>query len=143
MDGASQDVLARAALAFEEDGELRVRRLLEAREEVAHERRCPDRAAEAIARAERELPDLVEEERAAVRLFDHALACAVGAGERAALVAEELALDEMNRDRAAVGDDERPVAPLAPLVEQRWESDVVRPFFAGPLRTMIEWEVWR
>jgi hypothetical protein len=31
---------------------------------------------------------------------------------------------------------------LGPLIEQRWGSGAVRPIFAGPLRTMIEWEVW-
>jgi hypothetical protein len=31
---------------------------------------------------------------------------------------------------------------LAPLIESRWASGEVRPLFAGPLRTMIEWEVW-
>ena len=42
--------------------------------------------------------------------------------------------------------DDDPLATtqaLAPLVEERWESDAVRPLFAGPLRTMIEWEAWR
>ena len=32
---------------------------------------------------------------------------------------------------------------LAPLVEERWRSEAVRPLFAGPLRTMIDWEAWR
>jgi hypothetical protein len=57
--------------------------------------------------------------------------------------------------RAAQGDpqyttviylDEDPLATtqvLTPLVEQRWSSDAVRPVFAGPLRTMIDWEAWR
>lgn len=27
-------------------------------------------------------------------------------------------------------------------IEERWSSRAVRPIFAGPLRTMIEWEVW-
>jgi hypothetical protein len=31
---------------------------------------------------------------------------------------------------------------LAPLVEERWRSAAVRPVFAGPLRTMINWEAW-
>jgi hypothetical protein len=41
--------------------------------------------------------------------------------------------------------DEDPLATsraLAPLVEQRWASGAVRPRFAGPLRTMVEWEAW-
>jgi hypothetical protein len=32
---------------------------------------------------------------------------------------------------------------LAPLLQKRWQNGAVRPLFAGPLRTMIEWEVWR
>jgi hypothetical protein len=31
---------------------------------------------------------------------------------------------------------------LAPLVEERWATGVVRPQFAGPLRTMIQWDAW-
>jgi hypothetical protein len=31
---------------------------------------------------------------------------------------------------------------LAPLIEQRWASRAVRPIFAGPLRTMIDWDIW-
>jgi len=31
---------------------------------------------------------------------------------------------------------------MAPLIEERWRSAAVRPVFAGPLRTMISWEVW-
>jgi hypothetical protein len=32
---------------------------------------------------------------------------------------------------------------LAPSLEDRWRSGAVRPQFAGPLRTMIDWEAWR
>jgi hypothetical protein len=32
---------------------------------------------------------------------------------------------------------------LQPLIEERWASGAVRPLFAGPLRTMIDWEAWR
>lgn len=42
--------------------------------------------------------------------------------------------------------DEDPItvaAALVPLLEQRWASGAVRPLFAGPLRTMIEWEALR
>jgi hypothetical protein len=34
-------------------------------------------------------------------------------------------------------------AALAPVAEQRWASGAVRPLFAGPLRSMVEWEAWR
>lgn len=33
-------------------------------------------------------------------------------------------------------------AAVATLVEQRWRSGAIRPVFAGPLRTMINWEAW-
>jgi hypothetical protein len=42
--------------------------------------------------------------------------------------------------------DDDPLAAtevLAPLVKERWRSGAVRPIFAGPLRTMIQWEAWR
>jgi hypothetical protein len=42
--------------------------------------------------------------------------------------------------------DDDPLAitkALTPLIEQRWASGDVRPLFAGPLRTMVEWEAWR
>jgi hypothetical protein len=32
---------------------------------------------------------------------------------------------------------------LAPLLEERWSSGAVDPLFAGPLRTMIQWDAWR
>jgi hypothetical protein len=41
--------------------------------------------------------------------------------------------------------DEDPLATakaLAPLVEQRWGSGSVRPLFAGPLRSIVQWDVW-
>ena len=59
----------------------------------------------------RQIADLVEEERAALRQLDLAGHAAIGAGERAALVAEELALDELDRQRRAVDGDERPGLP--------------------------------
>ena len=42
--------------------------------------------------------------------------------------------------------DDDPLATaraLTPLVEQRWKSAAVRPLFAGPMRSMIQWEAWR
>ena len=41
--------------------------------------------------------------------------------------------------------DDEPLATtdgLASIVEERWRSAAVRPVFAGPLRTMINWEAW-
>ena len=65
----------------------------------------------------RHLRDLVEEKRPAVRAFEEAAVQAIGAGEAALLVAEQLALDQRLRDRAAVhGHERRRLAP-AELVQ--------------------------
>ena len=50
---------------------------------------------------ERQLADLVEEQRAAVRLDDVAIAFIRRASERAALVPEQLRADQLARNRAA------------------------------------------
>jgi hypothetical protein len=34
-------------------------------------------------------------------------------------------------------------ATLRPLLEERWASGDAAPLFAGPLRTMIDWQAWR
>jgi hypothetical protein len=60
----------------------------------------------------------VEEERAVVRELEPARLPRDGAGERALLVAEELALDQIARDRGAVHADERLVLARAVLVER-------------------------
>ena len=59
---------------------------------------------------ERHLADLVEEQRAAVGGFEEADLALVGAGERAALVAEQLALEQRLGQRRAVELDQRLVA---------------------------------
>ena len=41
------------------------------------------------------------------------------------------------------GDPLATTSALTGLVDERWQSGAVRPVFAGPLRTMIEWEAWR
>ncbi len=56
---------------------------------------------------DRHVADLVEEERAAAGGLEAADAAFVGAGERAALMAEELAFEEVARDRRAVQRHER------------------------------------
>ncbi len=60
---------------------------------------------------ERELSQLVEEDGPAVRELEHALARRGRARERSLLVSEELALDQVLRDRAAVEDHEGAIAP--------------------------------
>jgi hypothetical protein len=42
--------------------------------------------------------------------------------------------------------DDDPLATtmaVRPLIEERWSSGAVRPLFAGPLRTMVQWDAWR
>ncbi len=68
---------------------------------------------------ERQLADLVEEHGAAVGGLEGADALAIRAREGAAHVPEELALDEVRRDRAAVDDDERLVGPRPALEDLR------------------------
>ena len=65
-----------------------------------------------------DLADLVEEERAAVGALEAARARGDGARERAALVAEELALEHALGERLAVDRDERPADAVAPVVQQ-------------------------
>src|SRR5262249_43045962 len=82
---------------------------------------------------ERELADLVEEDRAARCGFEGALARSDRAGEGAALVTEELAFEKLRGNRAAVDDDERPVAPHALAVDR-----LRRRFFSGARFTFDE-----
>ena len=58
----------------------------------------------------RRLADLVEEQRAAVGRLEEARLVAIGAGEGAADVAEELALEQRVRERGAVDRDEGALA---------------------------------
>src|SRR6202007_1259583 len=60
-----------------------------------------------------DLADLVEEDGAAVGRLEQPFALALGVGESAALVAEELALEEGLRQRAAGDVLERPPGALA------------------------------
>src|SRR5262249_23480890 len=62
--------------------------------------------------------DLVEEEGAAVGRLEEPASGAIGAGERAADVAEELALEERVGERRAVRREERPARPRAVVVDR-------------------------
>src|SRR5216117_4194925 len=77
-----------------------------------------DGAQELRLRLERHVAHLVEEERAAVGRLELPLAPRDGARERALLVAEELALDQLLAERRAVHLDQRLRAPRAPVVER-------------------------
>ena len=63
------------------------------------------------------LADLVQEDGAALGLPAEAVVVAVGAGERALDVAEELALEQGLGNGAAVDGHEGPVGPVAALVD--------------------------
>ena len=67
--------------------------------------------------AERQVADLVEEDRAAPGALEQPFLVADGAGERAAQVAEELALEQVLGDGAAVDRQEDRVAPVAEVVD--------------------------
>ena len=64
-----------------------------------------------------QFPDLVQEQGAAVRRREVPGTRPVGAGERALLVAEQLRLHQLGRQRAAVDGDERTAAARARLVD--------------------------
>ena len=64
-------------------------------------------AQQAGLRLHRHVADLVEKQRAALGLLEAADRARVGAGEGALLVAEQLALDQIARDRGHVDGDER------------------------------------
>ena len=84
----------------------------------APERRAPASTRRSLAcSGERHLADLVEEERAAVGQLERALRVARRAGERAALVAEQLALEQRLGEGGAVDGDERPPCARRPAVE--------------------------
>ena len=70
---------------------------------------------------ERHLSDLVEEQRPAVGELESSDAIAMSAGERAAHVAEELALEELAGNRGAVHPHERAIGATAPLVDRTRE----------------------
>ena len=75
-------------------------------------------------RRERQLADLVEEQRAAVGALEPAAALRGGTGEAAALVAEQLGVDEARRDRTAVDAQDRPARARRPRVD-RTRDDVL------------------
>jgi hypothetical protein len=73
-----------------------------------------------------EFAALVEKERAAVGALEPAAALAGGAGEAAALVAEEFGVDQFVRDGAAIDAQERPALALRELMNHPGDD-----FFSG------------
>ena len=71
-----------------------------------------------LAWIEGHVADLVHEERAAVRLLQKPFLAGDGAGERAADVAEKLALQKRLGERCAVDGEEAALAPQAVVVDR-------------------------
>src|SRR5262249_24084168 len=78
-----------------------------------------------------DLGDLVEEHGAAGGGADDAVERAVGAGEGALAVAEELALEHLARDRGAVEGDEGPAAAAGGAVDRAREDFLAGAGLAG------------
>src|SRR5262245_36898018 len=95
------------------------------------ERLLLDHAQQLDLERERDVADLVEEQRALVGELEEALLVVERPGERAAHVAEELRLEQGLRDRRAVHDDERPLAALAHLVDRPGHDLLARPALPG------------
>jgi hypothetical protein len=83
---------------------------------------APEHAQELRLELDVEVADLVDEERAAVRLFEDTDARLGRTGERAALVTEERGLEERARHGGKVEDDERSGRARALLVERLGED---------------------
>src|SRR2546423_9672826 len=64
----------------------------------------------------RHVADLVQEQRAAIRLLETADSPQFGPGESAAFVAEEFAFEQGFRNRRAIDRDERRLCPVAVLL---------------------------
>ena len=90
-----------------------------------------EEAQEAQLHERRDVADLVEEQGAAVRLEDAAETVAVGAGERALAVPEQLALQERLGDGGAVDLDQRPVLAVALQVQGLGGEFLAGAGFAG------------
>ena len=76
---------------------------------------------------EGQLADFVEEQRAAVGLLEEADVIAVGAGECAGLVAEQLAFHQLGREWRAVDAEHGAIGAGAGLVEARATSSLPEP----------------
>ena len=95
----------------------------------AHHFGILDDAQQTHLRGRSELAHLVEEQRAAIGLLEPALAAADGAGEGALFVSEELRVDELGGDRAAVHAAERAVPERRVLVYRAGDDLLARSCF--------------
>src|SRR6185437_12512171 len=92
---------------------------------------CLDRAQQLGLRLWTEITDFIQKQRAAVGELEPADAAVGRASERAALVAEHLALHQIARDGRAVHAHERAFAPRTAGVDRRRHELLTRARFAG------------
>ena len=81
-------------------------------------------------RFQRHIPDLIQEHRAARRFMEASGPAARGTGEGTPLVPEQLALDQLARDRRHVERDERSAPSLAEIVQGMGDELLARSRFA-------------
>src|SRR6185295_11296167 len=75
---------------------------------------------------DRQLADFVEKERPAIGFFEESPAITVGVGESSLLVPEQLALQQILGDGAAVDRDERRATPRASAMERARDELLAR-----------------
>jgi hypothetical protein len=107
-----------------------VDRILRGRANFAHPFLL-DRAQQLDLHRKRQVRDLVQEQRAPASDLEKPFPVAVGSGERALAIAEELALHEGLGDRAAIHRDEWTLAPRPVLVDQPGREFLAAPGLAG------------
>ena len=90
-----------------------------------------EHAQQAHLQVRRHVADLVQEQRAAFGLLEAAAARALRAGEGAALVAEELGLEQVLRDGRRVDRDERPRRARAVPMQRARDELLARARLAG------------
>ena len=88
---------------------------------------------------QRHVADFVQEQRAAVGLFEFAQVPGGGAGERALLMAEQLGFDQLAGHGRAVQGDERAVAARAALVQGARDQFLARCRFRPGCRRALRW----
>ena len=96
-----------------------------------------DQAKQLRLQRRRHVADLVEEERAFARPLGIAEMALLRSGERAFLVAEDLALEKLGRDRRAVHRDEGLGAARRYLVQQPGRHFLARPGLPGDQHRQI------
>ena len=112
---SGSDLRTKIAIGRRDDGDIDA---LELQRADALDFSIFERAQQLRLDGERELADFVEEEGSALSGLEHAGLGVDGAGEGAAHVAEQLALEKRVDDRGAVNRDEWPAPPRPRLVER-------------------------